>query len=69
MLDGMPDVSCTLSRYYGLSLFERRSHPQTQAETTPEAVCARAVARGLKRVLQLHFDERGVMSSEAHECR
>ena len=69
MIDGMPDQACRLSRYYGLSLFERRSRPQTRAETTPEAVCARAIANGFERVLQLHFDERGVMGTEAHECR
>jgi hypothetical protein len=69
MIDGMPDAQCKLSPYYGLSLFEKRKRAQMEAEVSPDAVCARAKAKGFERVMQLHFDDRGVMSTRTHECQ
>lgn len=69
MIDGMPDAQCKLSPYYGLSLFERRKGAQTAADVFPDTVCARAKAKGFGRVMQLHFDDSGVMSTSTHECR
>jgi hypothetical protein len=69
MIDGMPDARCKLSPYYGLSLFEKRTRLQSDADMTPAALCTRAAAKGFDRVLQLHFDDRGVMSTSVHECR
>ena len=69
MIDGMPDAQCKLSPYYGLSLFEKREQAQTEADVSPDAVCARAKAKGFERVIRLHFDDRGVMSTSTHECR
>jgi hypothetical protein len=69
MIDGMPDAQCKLSPYYGLSLFEKRKRAQTEADLTPDAICARAKAKGFERVIQLHFDDRGLMSTSTHECR
>ena len=69
MIDGMPDSQCKLSPYYGLSLFEKRAGLQSAADITPPKLCTRAAAKGFDRVLQLHFDDRGVMSTSMHECR
>jgi hypothetical protein len=69
MIDGMPDAQCKLSPYYGLSLFEKRAGLQSDAEITPAKLCTRAAAKGFDRVLQLHFDDRGVVSTSVHECR
>jgi hypothetical protein len=69
MIDGMPDEQCKLSPYYGLSLFEKRKRAQTEADAAPDAVCARAKPKGFERVIQLHFDDRGVMSTSTHECQ
>lgn len=68
MVDGMPHEKCRLSPYYGISLFEKRSRPQTESDLLPATVCARAVRLGFERVIQLHFDEAGRMSSSAMEC-
>lgn len=68
MIDGMPAPECRLSPYYGLSLFQKRTHPQTPADTTPANLCARAVRLGFERVIQLRFDGSGRMSSTPIEC-
>jgi hypothetical protein len=68
MVDGMPAPDCKLSPYYGLSLYDKRSHPQTAAEAEPSSVCKRAVGLGFTRVIRLHFDEAGRMSSLTTEC-
>jgi hypothetical protein len=69
MIDGMPDAQCKLSPYYGLSLFEKRKSAQTAADVSPDAVCARAKAKGFERVMELRFDDRGIMSKSTSECR
>jgi hypothetical protein len=68
MVDGMPAADCNLSRYYGLSLYAKRVRPQTESDAAPENVCARAVQLGFERVVRLHFDELGRMSSSVTEC-
>ena len=68
MIDGMPAPECRLSPYYGLSLFQKRTHPQTPADITPANLCARAVRLGFERVIQLRFDGSGRMSSTPIEC-
>ena len=68
MVDGMPPTQCRLSPYYGLSLYEKRSRPQTDADVVPATVCARAARLGFERVIQLHFDESGRMSSSTMVC-
>jgi hypothetical protein len=68
MVDGMPRPDCKLSPYYGLSLFEHRTHPQTDAEASDPAVCQRARSKGFDRVIRLHFDEIGRMSRRVIQC-
>jgi hypothetical protein len=68
MIDGMPRPDCRLSPYYGLSLFEHRTHPQTDAEASDPAVCQRARSKGFDRVIRLHFDEIGRMSQRVIQC-
>jgi len=68
MVDGMPPVGCALSPYYGLSLYHKRDRAQTEADAMPVNVCARAVGLGFERVIRLHFDESGRMSSSVTEC-
>ena len=68
MVDGMPPFGCRLSPYYGLSLYPARHSPQSEADTMPATVCARAAKLGFQRVIRLHFDEYGRMSSTTSQC-
>jgi hypothetical protein len=68
MIDGMPPFGCTLSRYYGLGLFEPRSRPQAPADTLPAALCQRATRHGLSRVMTAHFDSTGRATTRVDEC-
>lgn len=56
MVDGMPAVGCTVTRYYGMGSFIQRTRPQTPADAEPAALCRRAVAAGMSQVLVLTFD-------------
>jgi hypothetical protein len=69
MIDGMPPSGCTLSPYYGLSLFEPRSRQQMPADTVPAALCRRATRWGLTRVMTVHFDSTGRALRRVDECR
>jgi len=69
MIDGMPPYGCTLSRYYGLGLFEQRSREQLPADTLPATLCARAARHGLSRVMTAHFDSTGRATTRVDECR
>jgi hypothetical protein len=68
MIDGMPRPDCKLSPYYGLSLFEHRTHPQTEAEQSDPVVCERARKKGFDRVIRLDFDDAGRMSQRVIAC-
>jgi len=68
MIDGMPPVGCTLSPYYGLSLYPKRTRPQTPEDATPGALCRRALRLGFQRVLTLRFDESGKIDRQPTEC-
>ena len=67
-IDGMPAASCKLSPYYGLSLFEKRSSPQTALDTDVSAVCRRARSKGFSRVIVLRFDPEGRAMQRVTEC-
>ena len=68
MIDGMPASECRLSPYYGLGLFEKRTRPQSSAETEPAVACRRAIARGFTRVMLLRFDSEGRAIPQVTEC-
>jgi hypothetical protein len=68
MIDGMPAADCTLSRYYGLGLYEKRSAQETDAAATPEALCARARKFRLGAVISLHFGDDGRMTQSLAKC-
>ena len=68
MVNGMPNADCRLSPYYGLSLFERRTGPQTSLETERGELCRRARDRGFSRVVLLTFDAEGRAKPAATEC-
>jgi hypothetical protein len=68
MIDGMPRPDCKLTPYYGLSLFERRTHPQTEDESMDAAVCQKAGRKGFERVIRLDFDDTGRMSQRVIVC-
>ncbi|MEO8576703.1 MAG: hypothetical protein ABI556_08390 [Gemmatimonadales bacterium] len=68
MIDGMPPVGCTLSPYYGISLYPKRTRPQTPEDETPGTLCRRALSLGFKRVLTLRFDESGKIDKQPTEC-
>ena len=68
MIDGMPAADCRLSPYYGLSLFEKRSRPQTASDVEPAAACRRATAKGFARVMVLRFDDEGRAMPQVTQC-
>ena len=68
LVDGMAAPDCKLSRYYGLSTFEKRSRPQTSFDAEPGAVCQRALKKGFGRVIMLDFDNEGRALSRRIDC-
>jgi hypothetical protein len=68
MIDGMPPLDCHLSPYYGLSLFQKRTRPQTPADEAPDVLCRRARRLGFQRVLTLRIDAAGKISKTPIEC-
>jgi len=69
MVDGMPPVGCRLSPYYGLGGYAPRTRPQSEADATPDALCRRATASGLSRVMTLSFAAEGELQSRVISCR
>lgn len=69
MVDGMPPFGCSLSKYYGLGLHEKRSRDQTAADTIPAALCGRVRPFGLSRIMTIHFDPTGRAITRVDECR
>ena len=68
MIDGMPAADCKLSPYYGLSVYPKRTRPQTPADQTPAALCTRALRLGFRRVIALRFDDNGKIDKQLTEC-
>jgi len=68
MIDGMPASTCELTPYYGVGAYTPRGGPQLPVDTLPATLCAKARASGLSRVLSIHFDEQGRMSSTPAKC-
>ncbi|HEX6576025.1 MAG TPA: hypothetical protein VF042_13745 [Gemmatimonadaceae bacterium] len=69
MIDGMPAADCHLSPYYGLSLFEKRTRPQTPEDMTAERLCERAVRLGFNRVIEIGADPEGrIAPRRLFEC-
>lgn len=69
MVDGAPSFGCKVSRYYGFGQFPHRTHPQTVADTQPDALCRRATAAGMDRLIVLTFDGTGRAISTVLQCR
>ena len=68
MIDGMPPVGCTLSKYYGIGSFTPRTVLQQPEDATPEVLCARAKAIGADVVISMRFPGDSVIASN-FECR
>jgi hypothetical protein len=69
MVDGTPPYGCKVSRYYGFGQFPHRTRPQTVADTKPDALCSRATAAGMDRLVVLTFDVTGRAMKTTVECR
>ncbi|MGH9418532.1 MAG: hypothetical protein ACRD3J_01050 [Thermoanaerobaculia bacterium] len=69
MIDGMPPYKCNLSPFYGLGQYTPRRELQSAAAASPALLCATATNSELDRVMVLHFDERGAMTSNTVDCR
>lgn len=69
MVDGMPPFGCSLSRYYGLGLHQKRSRDQIAIDTLPASLCGRARPYGLSRIMTVHFDPAGRAVTRVDECR
>jgi hypothetical protein len=51
MIDGMPAVNCKVTDQYNMPLYAKRSRPQSAADTTDAALCARAKSKGFREVM------------------
>jgi hypothetical protein len=69
MVDGTPPYGCKVSRYYGFGEFPHRTRPQNVADTQPRALCRRASAAGMDRLIILTFDATGRAVKTAVDCR
>jgi hypothetical protein len=63
MIDGMPPVGCTLSKYYGIGSFTPRTVFQRPDDTTPTVLCGRAKAIGADVVISMQFPGDSVIAS------
>ncbi|HUQ47287.1 MAG TPA: hypothetical protein VM053_03465 [Gemmatimonadaceae bacterium] len=68
LLDGMPPSSCDLTDQYDMTVYSRRTLPQSPADVTPGSLCARAARKGFRRIVVLTFDGRGEYSTPAITC-
>jgi hypothetical protein len=68
MVDGMPPFGCPLSPYYGLGEYTPRRWQQSAAAASLQNVCRKARIAGFDRVMVLHFDPAGEMSSTTSRC-
>lgn len=59
LLDGMPPASCDLTDQYDMTVYTRRTAPQTAADATPAALCARAIRKGFRRIVVLGWTGHG----------
>ena len=55
LIEGTPAFGCTLNKYYGLGSYPARTRAETEADKTPQALCARAERMGADRVMVLRF--------------
>ncbi len=68
LLDGMPPASCDLTDQYGMTLYARRTQPQTDADITPQALCVRAKRKGFRRVIVLRRSATGAYTTPMIDC-
>jgi hypothetical protein len=69
LLDGMPPVDCDLTDQYGMLRYERRTTPQSSADTTSAVLCAKASVKGFSRVIVLEGSAAGEVVLSPIECR
>ncbi len=55
MIDGMPALGCTVTRYYGMGSFVPRRRAQAAADTSVQALCSKALAIGADSVIFMRF--------------
>ncbi|MDP9176305.1 MAG: hypothetical protein M3O61_01360 [Gemmatimonadota bacterium] len=67
MIDGMPAFGCPLIPYYGIGSFTPRSRSQLPEDSEPAALCRRAAAWRIDRVIMLRFEASQAISTTI-EC-
>ena len=68
MLDGMPPVGCSVTDQYNMTAYRLRIAPQTPADITDEALCAKTRAKGFSEVIVLDQDEHGLPRRRRIDC-
>jgi hypothetical protein len=68
LLDGLPPASCDLTNQYDMSVYSRRTLPQTPADLAPSALCERAIKKGFRRVVVLTYNADGTYSTPSLVC-
>jgi len=67
-LDGRPPASCDLTDQYDMTVYSRRTLPQTPADVTPSALCARAMRKGFRRIVVPSYNGHGMYSTPVITC-
>lgn len=68
LIDGMPAADCRVTHQYNMAGYTPRSRPQLPSDITPAALCSRARASGLSRMLVLSPDASGLPKRSRIAC-
>ena len=68
LVDGMPAMGCRITEQYNMTAYTPRTRPQTAADVTPDALCAKARSKGFSQVLVLAPDNRGIPRRSRIAC-
>ena len=68
LLDGMPGPTCEVTDQYNMSIYEKRTRPQTNFDRSDRQVCAKARSRGFDRVIVLEAADAQVPRRRRIDC-
>jgi hypothetical protein len=68
MLDGMPSPGCQVTDQYNMTVYEARTRPQTAADITDTALCARAREKSFRKVIVLDAPEGKIPRRRLIDC-
>lgn len=69
LIDGMPYFGCVVTDQYNMNAYQARVRLQSPRDASDAAVCARATAKGFRRVAKLFADPAGAPVVRVMTCR